>query len=104
MVFSMATTKITITLQDDQLEAIRALAAPGSLQRVSRVILQIAPDTSGLEGHDGNTMGQLIGGGGRADVVDAQVGGCALWRKHAIVTSVPDDPRRTAPTGIFVAV
>jgi len=35
MVFGMATTKITVTLQDDQLEKIRALVAAGRAGSVS---------------------------------------------------------------------
>jgi Arc/MetJ-type ribon-helix-helix transcriptional regulator len=38
MVFSMATTKITITLQDDQLEEIRALVAAGAAASVSAFV------------------------------------------------------------------
>src|SRR2546426_12754572 len=38
MVLSMATTKITITLQADQVEAIRALVAAGSSPNVSAFV------------------------------------------------------------------
>ena len=38
MVLSMATTKITITLQDDQVEAIRALVAAGRSPNVSAFV------------------------------------------------------------------
>src|SRR5438067_8850259 len=38
MVFSMATTKITITLQNDQVEAIRALVAAGKSANVSAFV------------------------------------------------------------------
>ena len=38
MVFGMATTKITITLQDDQVEAIRALVAAGRSANVSAFV------------------------------------------------------------------
>jgi len=38
MVFGMATTKITITLQDDQLEEIRALVAAGQAASVSAFV------------------------------------------------------------------
>lgn len=38
MVFSMATTKITITLQDDQVEGIRALVAAGQAASVSAFV------------------------------------------------------------------
>ena len=39
MVFGMATTKITITLQDDQVEEIRALVAAGQACREQEKIL-----------------------------------------------------------------
>ena len=38
MVFGMATTKITITLEDDQLEEIRALVAAGTAASVSAFV------------------------------------------------------------------
>ena len=38
MVFSMATTKVTITLRDDQVEAIRALVAAGRSPNVSSFV------------------------------------------------------------------
>ena len=38
MVFSMATTKITITVHDDQLEEIRALVAAGRAANVSAFV------------------------------------------------------------------
>ncbi len=38
MVFGMATTKITITLQDDQVEEIRALVAAGQAASVSAFV------------------------------------------------------------------
>ena len=38
MVFGMATTKMTITLPDDQLEAIRALVAAGGAASVSAFV------------------------------------------------------------------
>jgi Arc/MetJ-type ribon-helix-helix transcriptional regulator len=38
MVFGMATTKITITLQDDQLEEIRALVAAGQARSTSAFV------------------------------------------------------------------
>jgi len=38
MVFGMATTKVTITLQDDQLEKIRALVAAGHAANVSAFV------------------------------------------------------------------
>ena len=38
MVFGMATTKITITLQDDQVEEIRALVAAGEATSVSAFV------------------------------------------------------------------
>jgi len=38
MVFGMATTKITITLQDDQVEEIRALVAAGEAASVSAFV------------------------------------------------------------------
>src|SRR6266704_466482 len=38
MVLSMATTKVTITLQDDQVEAIRALVAAGRSPNVSAFV------------------------------------------------------------------
>jgi hypothetical protein len=39
MVFGMATTKVTITLPNDQLEGIRALVAAGQAARVSAALL-----------------------------------------------------------------
>jgi Arc/MetJ-type ribon-helix-helix transcriptional regulator len=38
MVFGMATTKITITLQDDQIEGIRALVAAGEAASISAFV------------------------------------------------------------------
>jgi hypothetical protein len=38
MVFGMATTKVTITLRDDQLEKIRALVAAGHAANVSAFV------------------------------------------------------------------
>lgn len=38
MVFGMATTKITITLEDDQLEEVRALVAAGGAASVSAFV------------------------------------------------------------------
>ena len=38
MVFGMATTKITITIQDDQVEEIRALVAAGKAASVSAFV------------------------------------------------------------------
>lgn len=38
MVFGMATVKITITLQDDQVEAIRALVAAGRAANISAFV------------------------------------------------------------------
>jgi predicted nucleic acid-binding protein len=50
-----------------------------------------------LDAFTARAAGQLLGGTGTTDVVDASVVLCARQREHVILTSDPDDLRRLDP-------
>lgn len=127
----MATSKITIKLQDDQVEEIRALVAAGKAASVSafvqhavgvalfdaagwkemleearlcRLIRQAGTDLIALDGPDATAVGLLLARTATADIVDAHVVFCAQRAGQAVVTSDAGDLRRIAPELRLVAV
>ena len=65
--------------------------------RMARLIratgVEIAPITVEIA----RAIGELCAGGGHSDVVDVHVALCARQRRHAVVTSDPDDLARIDP-------
>lgn len=74
MASSMATKKLTITLEDDQLAAIQKLVAGGKAASVSGFVKQV---------------GVLLAASRTADIADAHVVICARRHGEPIVTSAP---------------
>jgi len=102
MVIRVATSKITVTLPDEQLDEIRALIAAGEAMLRERN----HPGQRGLIALDRNDRRvlALLARTATADIVDAHVVVCARRARQAVVTSEADDLRRIAPELMLVEV
>lgn len=104
----MASKKITITLDDEQVLQIRNLVTAGRATsvsgfvqhavgvaideaRLSRLIRQPTRDVVPLDRVDAVNVGRLLSSSGTSDVVDAHVVVCARRSAQRVVTSDPTD-------------
>ena len=125
MVVGMATRKVTVTLEESQLDQIRklvdaattssvsaetrartvpasalaqAVRRPDRQARLARLVRQPTTDVVPLDRVDATNVGRLLAASGTADVVDAHVVICARRARQRVVTSDPDDLRLLDPT------
>ena len=89
MVSSMATTKITITLQDDQVKAIRSLVAAGRSANVSAFVQHAVR----IALHDAAGWGELL-----ENALD-QSGGPLTGKERAFADATLRRPRRKKGSG-----
>ncbi|MGH3320012.1 MAG: hypothetical protein ACRDN9_07495 [Streptosporangiaceae bacterium] len=65
--------------------------------RLARFLSRLNVDIVDLDGATARAAGELCGRSGHPDMIDASVVLCAHTRRHAAVTSDPDDLRRVDP-------
>ena len=133
MVMSMATRKVTITLDAGALIALdrndrrvlvllarawetgarvtvpatalaQAIRQPERQARLARLTRQPTTDVVPLDRVDATSVGRLLGASATADIVDAHVVICARRAQQQVATSDPDDLRRLDPRISLVTV
>ena len=75
----------------------QAIRNPARQALVSRLVRQSGTDLIALDGPDATAVGLLLARTATADIVDTHVVICAQRAAQAVVTSDPNDFKRTAP-------
>jgi hypothetical protein len=75
----------------------QAIRDPARQARLARLIRQTGTDLIALDAPDATVVGLLLASSGTSDIVAAHVVVCARRARQTVVTSDPDDLRRTAP-------
>lgn len=72
--------------------------------RLARLIKSPDVDIAVMTSNVARAMGSICAATGNSDVIDVQVALCARRRRHAVITSDPDDIARIDPTLALIRV
>lgn len=82
----------------------QVLRDPGKQVRLQLLLGTASTTTVPLDRRAAGLIGVMLRRSGTTDVVDAHVVLCGLERRHAIVTSDPDDLRRLDPSARLIEI